>query len=412
MVDFSAKQKEVWRNTIGQYHRWNVSYGAVRSGKTYLDYYKIPYRIRNAGQDGLILLLGNTKGTLERNILDPLREIWTGALVGHIGSNNKVQLFGRECYALGADKINQVSKLQGAGLAYCYGDEITTWHSDVFSMLKSRLDKPGACFDGTCNPDNPNHWFRKFLDSDADIYGMGFTINDNPFLDPVFVANLKREYAGTVFYQRFIEGLWVAAEGVIYRAFADDPKQFIVDTPPPTIFSQIGVDFGGNKSAHVFSCTGFEQGLRGIVTLDEEYTLDELSPDQLEQRFVAFVQRQISKGYKVMEIYADSAEQVLIRGLRNALVAAKIGVPIFNAIKGPIIDRIHLYTKLMGAGRYKVVRHCKHTIEAFQTALWDPKKLKDTRLDDGTTNIDSLDAAEYSVENYQKQLIDMMLLGR
>jgi hypothetical protein len=106
-IDFSPKQKEVWRNTINRHHRWNISYGAVRSGKTYLDYFKIPYRIRNAGHDGLILLLGNTKGTLERNILDPLRELWTPLLVGHIGSNNKVQLFGRECYALGADKINR-----------------------------------------------------------------------------------------------------------------------------------------------------------------------------------------------------------------------------------------------------------------------------------------------------------------
>jgi len=86
MIDFSRKQKEVWRNTIDMYHRWNISYGATRSGKTYLDYFKIPHRIRNAGHDGLILLLGNTKGTLERNILDPLRQIWTPLLVGHVGS--------------------------------------------------------------------------------------------------------------------------------------------------------------------------------------------------------------------------------------------------------------------------------------------------------------------------------------
>ena len=116
-IDFSQKQKEVWRNTVNARHRWNISLGATRSGKTYLDYYKIPYRIRSAPADGLILLLGNTKGTLERNVLEPMRKIWTGGLVGSIGSDNRVMLFGRECYALGADKVNQVSKLQGAGLA-------------------------------------------------------------------------------------------------------------------------------------------------------------------------------------------------------------------------------------------------------------------------------------------------------
>ena len=410
-LNFSTKQKEVWRESVEKYHRWNISYGATRSGKTYLDYYKIPYRIRNAGNEGLILLLGNTKGTLERNILDPLRQIWTSKLVGHVGSNNKVQLFGRECYALGADKVSQVKRLQGAGLSYCYGDEVTTWHEDVFQMLKSRLDKPGACFDGTCNPDAPSHWFKKFLESGADIYQMLFTIDDNPFLDPSFVEQLKKEYEGTVFYDRFIKGLWVAAEGIIYRRFADNPKKFIIDEPPKIAFANIGVDFGGSGSGHAFQCTGFTPGMQEVITLDEYYTKDELDPKQLEDKFVDFVRVQLSK-YNVVEIFADSAEQVLIRGFRNALSKAGIGIPIRNAIKGPIIDRIRFYTMIMGADRYKILSHCEHTIDAFKTALWNSKKLNDERLDDGTTNIDTLDAQEYSTEKYQKQIIDMMLLRR
>ena len=411
MINFSAKQKEVWHNTVDTHHRWNISSGATRSGKTYLDYFKLPYRIRNAGKEGLILLLGNTKGTLERNILDPMRQIWTPALVGSIGSNNKVQLFGRECYALGADKVNQVSKLQGSGLAYCYGDEIPTWHEDVFTMLKSRIDKPGACFDGTANPDNPNHWLKKFIDSDADVYNMSFCIDDNPFNDPQFVAELKKEYRGSVYYDRYILGRWVAAEGVIYRLFADNPEKFIIDTAPPVAFATIGLDFGGNKSAHALECTGFLPGMRGIVALDEGYTKKEMDPKQLEAWVVAFVKKQLDAGIRVLELYADSAEQVLIRGVRNALVKAGIAVPVRNSIKSPIVDRVRLFVALMGAGRYKVMRHCTHTIDAFSTALWNPKAMEDERLDDGTTNIDSLDAAEYSVEKYMKQLLDMMILG-
>ena len=413
MIDFSNKQKEVWKNTILSPRRWNISYGATRSGKTYLDYYKIPWRIRHAGDEGLILLLGNTKGTLERNILDPLRSIWTEALVGNIGSNNKVNLFGRECWALGADKVNQVSKLQGAGLVYCYGDEVTTWNAQVFEMLKSRIDKPGACFDGTCNPDNPQHWFKKFLDSNADIYSMSFNIDDNPFLDPLFVENLKREYQGTVYYDRFILGHWVAAEGVIYRLFADNPDKYIISSPPADItFCNIGVDFGGTGSAQAFQCTGFTHGLHDVITLDEYYTKDPIDPDGLNNAFVDFVRRQISKGYRVLEVYADSAEQVLIRGLQNALIKAKIGITVRDAYKGSINDRIRFYCLLMGAGRYKIMQHCTHTIEAFQTAVWNSKKLNDERLDDGTSNIDSLDAQEYSTEKYQQQIIDLMMLGR
>ena len=408
---YTAKQREVWRNSVNLHHRWNISYGATRSGKTYLDYYKIPFRIRSADKSGLILLLGNTKGTLERNILDPMRKIYTSNLVGQIGSNNRVRLFGKECWALGADKITQVSKLQGSGYSYVYGDEVATWAEDVFTMLKSRIDRPDACFDGTCNPENPNHWFKKFIDSDADIYSMKFKIDDNTFLDQRFVENLKKEYAGTVFYDRFIEGEWVAAEGIIYRKFADNPKDYIIDVAPPTMFCQVGVDFGGSGSAHTFQLTGFEPGLTGIVTLDEEYSLDELDPEQLAALFVKFIQRNLAKGYKIYEIFADSEEQVLIRGLRNALIRAGIGIPIKNAYKGIIVDRIRFYTMLMGAKRYHVMRHCTHTIDAFQTARWDKKKSihNDTRLDNGSTNIDTLDAQEYSTEKYQTQMIDIMM---
>lgn len=410
-INFSPKQKEVWRESVEKYHRWNISYGATRSGKTYLDYYKIPYRIRRASDEGLILLLGNTKGTLERNILDPLRQMWTESLVSNIGSNNKVQLFGRECYALGADKITQVKRLQGSGLSYCYGDEVTTWHSDVFQMLKSRLDKPGACFDGTCNPDHPGHWFKDFIDSKADIYKMKFTIDDNNFLDPKFIESLKQEYLGTVFYGRFIEGEWIAAEGVIYKRFADNAESFIIDSPPPIAFANIGVDFGGSGSAHAFQCTGFTPNMKEVITLDEYYSKDEMDPIQLQNKFVDFVRIQKSK-YNVVECFADNNEQVLIRGFRNALIKEGIGLPVKDAYKDSIVDRIRLYTMLQGAGRYKVLRHCKMTIKAFERALWNSKKLNDERLDDGTTNIDTLDAQEYSTEKYQRQLIDLMMLGR
>ena len=207
-MPFSPKQQEYFQEAT---HRWNIKTGATRSGKTFMDYFVIPKRILNCTGDGLILLLGNTKGTLERNILEPMRRIWGPALVGIIGSNNTVMLFGRRCHALGADKINQVSKLQGSGLEYCYGDEVTTWHEDVFTMLKSRLDKPHSCFDGTCNPAEPTHWFKQFLDSDADVYHQHYTIDDNPFLAPSFVSALKQEYAGTIYYDRYILGLWRAA---------------------------------------------------------------------------------------------------------------------------------------------------------------------------------------------------------
>lgn len=403
----SEKQKIVWQNTIQDFHRWNISYGATRSGKTYLDYYKIPARIRRADESGLIALLGNTQATLERNLLEPMRGLWGPGLVGNINSKNEIILFGRKAYAIGADKISQVARIQGAGFSYVYGDEITTWSKEVFDMLKSRLDKATSCFDGTCNPDAPTHWFKEFLDQpDLDIYSMGFTIDDNPFLDPRFVAELKKEYAGTVLYGRFIDGKWVAAEGVIYKHFADNPDRYIIDELPDGLaYGVIGVDFGGNKSGHAFNFTAFNASMTEIVTVRDFYRRGIITPETLYDDFITFVLLCQSLKIRIIDIRADSAEPVLIAGMQQALTKAGLPYGISNAIKGKIIDRIRLYTILLGTDRWKIHKSCEKTIEAFRTAVFDSKSLEDKRLDNGTTLIDPIDAQEYTTEPYQEALI-------
>ena len=162
--------------------------------------------------------MGNTRGTLERNILEPMREIWTPKLVGEIRSDNTIDLFGKKAYALGADNKKHVHRIQGATIEYAYGDEVTTWSQDVFQMLKSRLRCMHSHFDGTCNPDSPNHWFKKFLDSDADIFKQDYVIDDG-VLPGHIVEELKKEHAGTVYYDRYILGRWALAEGLIYPMY-------------------------------------------------------------------------------------------------------------------------------------------------------------------------------------------------
>lgn len=414
-MSFSSIQRTNWQNTIGTQHRWNFSTGATRSGKTYIDYFKIPYRVRQIDDKGVILLLGNTQGSLERNILDPMRHIWGNGLVGRIGgASSRVRLFGHWAYGLGADKISSVAKIQGQGLSYCYGDEVTTWNPEVFTMLKSRLDKPGATFDGTCNPDSPKHWLKQFIDQpDIDVNAMRFRLDDNPYVDDEFKKNLKREYKGTIYYDRYIEGLWVAAEGIIYRPFADCPERYIIKQPPAhdeIAFCSVGVDFGGTGSAQAFQCTGITRHWN-VVTLDEYYTKDPIDPQQLGEAFADFCAAQLAHKYPLSIAYADSAEPVLIHGLQGALYKRHIPMMVKPAKKGAINDRIRFYTILMNADKYRVMHHCKHTIDAFSTATWNPKVQGDERLDNGTYNIDSLDAQEYSTEPWQQQILQITLLG-
>lgn len=402
----SPKQKEFCKN-MG--HRWNFKGGATRSGKTYLDFkWILPIRIRERiGKDGLVVVLGVTKSTIERNVLEPMRSIYGDDLVGSISSDNTVMLFGERCYALGAESVRQVSKIRGSSIKYCYGDEVADWSEEVFELVKSRLDKAYSCFDGTFNPQGPGHWLKKFLDSDVDIFAQTYTIDDNPFLPASFVENLKREYAGTVYYGRYILGLWVAAEGAIYKQYNDNPARYTLAEPPKEItHAVIGVDFGGGKSAHAFCCVGFLRGMKGIVVLDEYREQNALTPDKLCSDFVAFVRR-CQMRWLVTDAFCDSAEQTLIGGLRAAALQNGLAVNIANARKRPINDRIRALCLLMGADRFHILQSCSVTREALETAVWSSKDpTQDERLDDGTTNIDSLDAMEYAFEREIPALLD------
>ena len=406
-MPLTEKQAEYLRNCN---HRWNIKTGATGSGKSYVDIaVTIPKRVMATKGEGLIVLLGNTKGTLERNILSPMRDLY-GELVGNISNDNTVKIFGKKCYALGADNRKHTARIQGATMEYVYGDEVTTWSEEVFQMLKSRLRCEHSHFDGTCNPDNPRHWFKAFLESDADVYHQSYVIDDG-VLPADVVAQLKKEYAGTVYYDRFILGQWVAAEGVIYRDFADDPERYIVDLDNSgeqydLIKTVIGVDFGGGSSAHAMCCLGYTRGYRHIIVLDEYREQEALTPERLAADFVDFVKR-CQMRWHVTDVYCDSAEQTLINGLRTAANRERLMVNIGNALKKPINNRIRALCMLMGADRFKINRTCRHTIGALQAAVWDSRKLtEDVRLDNGTTNIDSLDALEYCYERDIPALIE------
>lgn len=387
-------------------HRWNIKVGATGSGKSWIDYaVAIPKRLLSMKGQGAALMLGNTQGTLNRNILEPMRDIWGEQLVGRIISGeNYARIFGQKVYILGADKQTSVSKIQGMTVEYAYGDEMTTWAEPVFQMLKSRLRCEHSAFDGTANPDSAHHYLKKFIDSDVDVYCQTSTIDDNPFLPAEFVAQLKKEYSGTVYYKRFILGQWAAAEGACYPLFAADPERFLAFVAPPIAYANIGVDFGGGTSGHAFQCVGFTYRYAEMVVLDEYFNQSALDPQTLEQEFVEFV-RKCLRNYTIDGVYCDSAEQTLINGLRNAAARAGLPVNIYNSQKKPINERIRAACKLMGADRFKIMSHCTTTIDAYASAVYDGRNLTaDERLDNGTSNIDTLDATEYA---YERQIFDL-----
>lgn len=398
---FSEKQKEYFMNAT---HRWNIKSGATRSGKTYMDYFVIPKRIRSmAGKEGLTVLLGNTKGTLQRNIIEPLQALWGVNFVSDIRSDNTAILFGEKVHCLGADKISQVDRLRGSSVKYCYGDEIVTWHPDVFTMLKSRLDREYSAFDGTCNPDNPNHWFKKFIDSDADIYCQKYTLDDNPFLADAVKENIKKEYFGTVFYDRYVLGEWVTAEGLIYKLLADETERYMIDREqlPALHTVTVGEDFGGNKSGHAIVSSGIGADGKLYFTNALFKNAKGSTTDGLVNWSNSCFDEIFADCGIYFDIYADSAEQVLINSIRE-----KTRFSVYNSLKRPIIDRVRALNILLSTDRVRFVRGKTETlVEALCEAAWDDKKMEDTRLDNGSYNNDIIDAAEYSFEYYINELV-------
>ena len=415
----SDKQKEYIRNAN---HRYNLKVGARRCGKTYLDIlYMIPKRIiERKGKDGLYCIFGVSQATIERNVLQPLREIYGKNLIGSVKNNNIAMLFGEQVYCLGCEKANQVSKIQGTSIKYAYGDEIAKWNQEVFVMIQGSLDKDYSCFDGALNPENQSHWLKKdFLDQvqekGLDVYVQHYTIFDNPFLSKEFVDNLCKEYAGTVFYDRLILGQWKNAEGIIYKLFADNPSDYIKDKAIDEngnklnfMMISIGIDYGATEGETEFKASGITYGFKEVWTIDEEKLVGLHTPEQMYDKFIEFYKRVKEEYGKVTHCFADygALGQVLTYGMNRYLQQKGIPIKVDDCIKGRILDRIELDCHLFGQMRRFILRKCKYLIEAYSQALWDDKH-PDERLDDGTTPIDDLDALEYSIFPFYDKLMSV-----
>ncbi len=401
----SEKQKEFINNAN---HRYNIKIGARRSGKTYLDIlFTIPNRLlERKNKEGLNVILGVSQGTIERNVLKPLRDKYGENLVSSINSKNIAVLFGQEVYCLGAEKVSQVAKLQGTSIKYCYGDEIAKWNKEVFIIVQSSMDKKYSCFDGALNPESKTHWFKKeFLDTikakKLDVYVQHYTIFDNKFLPKIVVENLCKEYQGTVYYNRYILGQWCNAEGIIFKQIADDKDRFITKQVQLNSFISIGIDWGGNKSKHSITATKIDRMYRKVQVLKSS-TMEATGTNtkKVFRWIINFIKEIQDKYGTVSFLFADSAEQVLNNSLEGVLKESGINLIVQDSVKTQIKNRIEMFNRLLNLDKLTFIEGQTDTlVEALQTALFDDKSKDDRWVDDGeTSDIDSLDSFNYSFE--------------
>lgn len=420
---FSDQQKRLihwWRPGIqAAENSYVVADGSIRSGKTIACIIGFLTWSQEMFSGESFILAGKTMGALKKNVIRPMLQIleaweWPYEYI-RSGTDARLEIGENTYYLYGANTEAAQDALQGLTAAGAYLDEAALMPESFVNQAVARCSVDGWKFWMNCNPGGPHHFIREgYLSREAKrqkkVCHLHFTMDDNLSIS----AKRKEEYKnawphGSVFYKRFILGLWVAADGLVYQQFADHTQDYLIDPEwldeNPIQYAVIGVDFGGTKSAHSFTLTGFTKGYKQVVVLDEYYCKKRLNPEQLQIAFVDFVKR-AQEHFKVYEAYCDSAEQTLISGLEMACVKAHVVLDVRNAIKGPIHDRIAFYNSLIAQSRWKVMRHCRHIISAFEEAVYDDKKPnQDIRLDDGLMNVDSLDSTEYSTESVQNDIL-------
>ena len=387
-MKFSRKQNEFIRKAD---HRYNFKIGAVRSGKSFVDIaYTIPSSLRAVkDEDGLNFIIGVSKETIERNVLQPMREIYTDAIVGTINSRNIAIVCGVPVYCIGAEKSSQLAKLQGSSIKYCYGDEIAKWNQSVFTMLQSRLDKPYSKFDGACNPEYPGHWLKEFIDrQDIDAYIQKYTIFDNPFLSKTFVDNLCKEYAGTVYYKRYIDGEWSLAEGLIYPMYLDAYGE-----PPENLRALdycLSIDYGTQNAfaALLFAKYGsvwyaideyyYSGREKGETKTDSEYG-DDLDAFLEKYKFVT-----------PLKTIIDPSAASFIAVLRKKEHK-------YKAIKAnnDVCDGIRETATALKRGLVKITEKCKAWRKEVQGYVWDDDCAEDRPVKE---NDHAMDATRYFIK--------------
>lgn len=407
-LEFSQKQKEYIRNANA---RWNMKIGAVRSGKSYLDIaFIIPYRLRERKDlNGLNVILGVSKETIERNVLQPMREIYTSAVVGTINSRNIANVCGVPVYCLGASKSNQVAVLQGSSIKYCYGDEIAKWHCEVFAMLKSRLDKPYSCFDGACNPEYPSHWLKEFIDDkEIDSYIQKYTLFDNPFLTEDYITNLCKEYQGTVYYNRLILGEWALAEGLIYPMYQDCFAEPPENWRSKTHRLYLSIDYGTLNAfaallwvvvdgvAYAFDYYYYSGREEGSTLTDKEYAI------ALDEQFGEYAD-EYNKLKTIVDPSAASFITELKRHKRYAVIHGD------NAV----LDGIRETASAMKQGKIKIspkIKEWKMEVEGY---VWDEDSSEDRPI---KVNDHLMDSMRYFVKTTHivkpKQTKEPIIFGR
>ncbi len=357
-----------------------VAEGAIRAGKSApMSFSFVCWAMAGFDQQNFIMA-GKTIGSLRRNVVVPLKRMLAGRgmqvtehradnmfEVSYLGHTNYFYLFG------GKDESSQ-DLVQGITAAGAYFDEVALQPESFVNQAVGRCSVDGSKLWFNCNPESPFHYFKeKWIDraKELGLYVLHFLMDDNPSLTEATKARYKQLYqAGTVFYKRYILGLWCVAEGAVYDFFSSDPKDGYVVTTLPQAFEKwrVSVDYGASNPC-VFGLYGLAQGIwykvkeKYYEPLKSGSKVDKALSDDM-KAFLTWNGQPI----RPKSIDVDPSAKHLIEQFRKDFP----GIVIYSA-RNAVLDGIQTEAQALVSGLFKIYYKCKKTIEEHLNYIWDAK---------------------------------------
>lgn len=384
---------KAYQSIVRSTGRINLWDGAVRSGKSWASVLRWLDFIASVPKGMNLMMVGKTERTLYRNIITVMQELCGPENIFFNQGRSELKVFGRTIFTSSANDESSQDKIRGITLAGAYGDEISLWPESYFKMLLSRLSVRGAKAFFTTNPDSPYHYLkREYIDKINDLNNeetpdlfryFHFTLDDNPTLDPVYVASLKKEYTG-IFYKRFIDGEWALAEGAVYDVW--DTDVHVQDINKNFRYYVVGCDYGTNNPT-AFVMVGFDH-FKGPFYVVKEFYYDSRR-DGNRQKSDAEYADELAKfvtGYRVSAIYLDPSAASFAAELRRKGLFTS---PADNSV----MDGIRFVGSCLAGKRLYVDKSCRNIIMEFSSYVWDDKaalKGEDKPMKDHDHALDAL----------------------
>lgn len=359
--------------------------GAVRSGKSLCMFVSFITWAGCSFRNASFAICGRTASSVRRNLINPYLPVLKdlGIRCTYKLSQNKitVEMNGRvnTFWVFGGKDEASASLIQGMTLAGVMFDEVALMPRSFVEQALARCSIEGSKFWFNCNPSNPSHWFynewiKKTNQKNA-LY-LHFTMRENPSLSREMLERYENMYSGA-FYERFVKGRWVAADGAVYPMFGD---RCMADCPQQCTRYYISCDYGTVNPAS-FGLWGFYNGV--WYRLREYYWSSKREGAQKTDEEYYSELKKLSEGCNVTAVICDPSAASFI-----TLIRRKGEFQVIPA-KNDVLDGIRRVSDALKQGTIKICRGCDDTVREFSLYRWDegavrdcPKKENDHAMDD------------------------------